>query len=232
MRSAPGAAQEDRPAQLGPGRRARAYHSPRRREGARRTRARIVAAATAEFTASGYAATTMRAIATAAGVSVPTVELAFGTKAQVLKVAIDVAIAGDDEPVPVLERDWAADARAAGPVGDFLAIVERVLVEAARRSAGLVVAAFEAAAADPALRPLARQLRAQRAATAGWIADGVIARSALRPEINRAHAVDVVWLLMDPVVFGRLTDDRGWSPERYGRWFTDSLQRLLLADPS
>ena len=44
---------------------ARTYHSPRRQERARRTRERILAAATAEFVASGYAATTMRAIATA-----------------------------------------------------------------------------------------------------------------------------------------------------------------------
>ena len=53
----------------------------------------------------------MRAIAAAAGVAVPTVELGFGTKARLLKAAIDVAIAGDDEPVPVLDRAWADTAR-------------------------------------------------------------------------------------------------------------------------
>ena len=41
------------------------------------------------------------------------VELAFPTKSDLLKAAIDVAIAGDDEPVPVLERPWAVAARAA-----------------------------------------------------------------------------------------------------------------------
>jgi AcrR family transcriptional regulator len=38
----------------------------------------------------------MRAIATEAQVSLPTVELLFGTKTQLLRAAIDVAIAGDD----------------------------------------------------------------------------------------------------------------------------------------
>ena len=33
---------------------------------------------------------------------------------------------------------------------------------------------------------------------------------------------------MDPVVFCRLTEERGWSPQRYERWFVDSVQRLLL----
>ena len=78
-----------------------------RAERARRTRRRIVDAATALFLERGYAGATMRAIAAAAGVAVPTVELGFGTKATLLKAAIDVAIAGDDEPVPVLDRAWA-----------------------------------------------------------------------------------------------------------------------------
>jgi hypothetical protein len=33
---------------------------------------------------------------------------------------------------------------------------------------------------------------------------------------------------MDPVVFQRLTRERGWSPEQYEHWFTDSIPRLLL----
>src|SRR5260370_40692671 len=85
----------------------RRCRSPPRAQQARRPRERILAAATTEFLAAGYAPTTMRAVAAAAGVSLPTVELAFGNKAQLLKAAIDVPIAGDDEPDPVLQRDWA-----------------------------------------------------------------------------------------------------------------------------
>ena len=43
---------------------------------------------------SGYGATTITAIATRAEVSAPTVYAAFGTKAEVLKRVIDVALAG------------------------------------------------------------------------------------------------------------------------------------------
>lgn len=47
----------------------------------------------------------MRAIGAAAGVSVPTVELVFGTKPRLLKTVIDVAIAGARRPAPTREED-------------------------------------------------------------------------------------------------------------------------------
>src|ERR1700755_1709329 len=91
----------------------RRYQSAQRQQQAQQTRARIVAAATGQFLAAGYAGTTVKAVAVAAGVSVPTVEAAFGTKARLLKAAIDVATAGDDEPVAMLDRAWARRAQAA-----------------------------------------------------------------------------------------------------------------------
>jgi AcrR family transcriptional regulator len=80
----------------------RAYRSPERTERAQRTRAAVLAAAHELFSERGYAGTTMRLVAAAAGVSVPTVELLFRTKPSLLKACIDVAIAGDDEPVAML----------------------------------------------------------------------------------------------------------------------------------
>jgi AcrR family transcriptional regulator len=210
-------------------RHSRRYRSPRREEQAHRTRRRILAAAAQLFPAVGYAGATMAAIAAAAGVSVPTVELAFGTKAAVLKAAIDVAIAGDDEPVPVLERSWAARAAAAETAEGFLAAVAGVLAAAAQRSDALVLVAFEAARSDERLAPLARQLKAQRAITAAWIADGLAARAPLRPGVDRAQAIDTIWLLMEPAVFERLTIDRGWTRQTFAAWFADTVVRLLAS---
>lgn len=104
--------------------RARAYRSPKRQEQARRTRCQILDAASEQFRAFGYAGTTMNGIATAAGVSVPTVEVIFSTKASLLKEEgdIDVAIAGDDEPIPILERPWVTQIQATRPLsGSWLA---------------------------------------------------------------------------------------------------------------
>jgi AcrR family transcriptional regulator len=213
------------------GRPTRPYRSPRREEQARLTRQRVLAAARDRFLASGWTGTTMRAVAGAAGVSVPTVELAFGTKAALLKACVDVAIAGDDEPVAVLDRPAAAAAAAAGTAREFLAAVAVLLTEGQQRSARLGLVVDEAAAADPALRPLAEQRLRERATTAAWITDQLLARAPLRPGADRAHAVDTVWLLMDPVVWCRLTGDRGWSAERYRDWFADGVARLLTDLP-
>lgn len=212
----------------GPAGSPRSYRSPRREEQAKRTRRKVLDAARKEFLASGWAATTMRSIAAGASVSLPTVEAAFGTKAGLLKQVIDVAIAGDDEPVAVLDRAPIAQAASQQRVEDLLRLVATVLAEAQRRSARLVQVLSEAATVDPGLRELAADRLAQRSRTAEWIADQVIQRAALRPGLDRDAAVDTVWLLMEPVLFARLTDDRGWSDERYRDWFADSAQRLLL----
>src|SRR5215467_15197503 len=84
-----------------PGRR---YVSEVRDEQARRTRRTIVTAARELFLTQGYAATTIDAIAEAAHVSRKTVFNAVGGKAVLLKLALDWALVGDDEPVPMAER--------------------------------------------------------------------------------------------------------------------------------
>lgn len=209
----------------------RAYRSGRREEQARHTRRRVLTAAAAVFVEQGWGGATVRAVATRAGVSVPTVEALFGTKARLLKAVIDVAIAGDDEPVAVLDRPWAAAARQAGSAPEFLAAVGAVLAAAQQRSAGLVLAVFEGAGRDRELAALAEQMTSQRAVTAGWIVDELRRLAPLRPGCGRDEAVDTVWVLMDPAVFDRLLRRPGWAAERYGRWFAESARRLLTPDP-
>lgn len=204
--------------------------SAARAERARQTRKHVIEAATRLFVQQGYATTTMRGIAAAARVSIPTVELLFGTKAQLLHVVMDVAIAGDDEPVPVLSRPWAIEAESAQNLGDFLSAVAQVIGEAQARSAGVLLAAYEAARSDPDIQILIADRESQRQGTASWIVDGVTVRSPLRPGLDRAGAIDMVWMLMDPVVFSRLTRHRGWSLDRYASWFADSVIRLLTSN--
>lgn len=210
----------------------RQYRSGLRSGQARQTRQRVLDAATAVFLDGGYGAATMRGVAAKAGVSVGTVELMFGTKARLLKAAIDVAIAGDDEPVRILDRSWAARARSSATAEKFLSLVAGRIAAAQARSAGLVLAVFEGSAKDPELEQLTEQMVTQRAVTAAWIVEGVSQLAALREGCTTAAATDTVWLLMDSVVFDRLTRRRHWTLERYERWFADSVARLLTDDPS
>lgn len=206
----------------------RVYRSPGRDARARRTRRRVIEVATARFLAYGFSGTTMRAVAAGAEVSVATVELLFGTKVALLTAAIDVAIAGDDEPVAVLDRAWAGAARHAGSAPEMLALVADVLTAAQGRSSGLVLAVFEGARADPALAELAVRLTGHRRTTAQWVVD-TIARGAPVED----DAVDTLWVLMDSAVYDRLVHRLGWTTDRYRDWFARSAARLLLRpDPT
>ena len=103
------------------------------------------------FAERGYSGATMPAIAERAGVSVKTVEAAFGTKAKLLKELIDVCIAGDDEPVALADRPVVAEMEAetdparmiemfavfATAISKRLAVVSRVLADAAASSSEL-----------------------------------------------------------------------------------------------
>ena len=82
----------------------RPYHSPARAQRARETQRQLTDAATAHFLETGYASTSMSVIAGTAGVSVDTVYKTFGSKIGLLKAVLDVAVGGDDAPVPLLNR--------------------------------------------------------------------------------------------------------------------------------
>jgi AcrR family transcriptional regulator len=84
----------------------RAYHSPRRQQQAAATRHGILLAAQGLFETQGYPATTMEAIAAAAGVALKTVYLAFTTKSGLLRALWDLLLKGDQEDAAVAERSW------------------------------------------------------------------------------------------------------------------------------
>src|SRR3954453_22112296 len=83
----------------------RRYDSTRRHQQAQQNRAAVLAAARVRFLADGYAATTLAAVATDAGVSVETIYKAFANKAGVLSALFDCAVAGDNEPRQMAERE-------------------------------------------------------------------------------------------------------------------------------
>jgi AcrR family transcriptional regulator len=56
------------------------------------------------FAENGWSGTDMRDVARTAQVSVETVYANFGSKGSLLRQALDVAVVGDDEPVPLSDR--------------------------------------------------------------------------------------------------------------------------------
>src|SRR5215831_20320428 len=84
----------------------RAYNSPRRRQQADATRREILDAARRLFEQQGYAATTMGAIASEAGVALKTVYVAFETKSGVLRALWHVLLRGEEDSTPIAEQTW------------------------------------------------------------------------------------------------------------------------------
>src|SRR6478609_7994935 len=84
----------------------RRYDSPRRREQAQTTQREILRAAEQLFAEQGYAATSVAQVASAAGVSLKTVYLAFENKAGVLRALWHLQLRGDQDGTPVAERSW------------------------------------------------------------------------------------------------------------------------------
>lgn len=212
-----------------PERHRRTYRSPMREEKARRTRRAIVATAHDSFVAEGYAGTTMREVATRAGVSTPTVELTFGTKRQLLKAVVDVTTAGDDEPVPMLERRAAQDAAAASTAAGFAALIAAEIGVVSARVSGILSVLAGAGPSDPEIAGLAEELGSQRRNLASWMVGHLCRYGTLRPGLDAKSAVDIVWVFLDPALHVRLARDCGWSEDQFAGWLGDSLLGLLEA---
>jgi hypothetical protein len=50
----------------------------------------------------------------------------------------------------------------------------------------------------------------------------------LRPGISLGEAGHVLWTLNSVEIYDLLVLERGWAPERYGRWVADALIAALL----
>jgi AcrR family transcriptional regulator len=112
----------------------RRCHSPVRRANAQETERRIIDAAATLFADHGYVATSLSAVADRAEVDPRTVYKVFGGKVGLLSRLVDVAIVGDQDPVPVADRSWAADAFGADTgeerVHSFAVVVRHVMASA------------------------------------------------------------------------------------------------------
>ncbi len=180
----------------------------------------------------GYGATTIEAISALSDVPVATVYRLFSSKRGILKALLDVSIAGDDEAVPLGDRppvrSLLGDPDPRNRVAGFVAIAAQVN----SRTAGIYRILVSAAAADPDAAALLDELTGQRQEGQGGLARSLARAGALRPKLRERDAGDIIHALMSPEVYRLLVVDRGWSPERYEKWLTETLVGQLLAPTS
>lgn len=200
----------------------RKYDSPTRRAQAVQTRRQIADAARSLFVERGWSATRVRDVAQAAGVSEPTVYAVYGSKAGLAHALLD-SLEGAADPLRLGEELRAA---AGDPRGQLAAVAgfERRLLE---HGAEAITVIREAGRSVPELASVVAEGRARgegqrRRLFASWPSD------AWREGVDVDSALDYSAALFNADVFLLLTQERGWTPERAERWWTDTLTGLLL----
>ncbi len=207
----------------------RSYDSKLRKEQARQTRARILDAAQNLFAERGYAATTVEAIAAAAGVATDTVYASFRNKPGVLHSLLDLRVGGDETPVGVIEREGPQAVRREPSQKRQIAGFAQGVAEILERSRPVDDIMRGAAAVDPDIAALRARMQEGRYANlrqfAGWLAANGRLRGGLTPD----DAAAMVWAVASPEMHGLLRVGRRWSAERYREWLATTLTRTLLA---
>jgi AcrR family transcriptional regulator len=210
--------------------------TPRRGSGGqartRLARAAVIAAARDLFLERGYPATTVEAISGASDVPPATVYRLFSSKLGILEALLDVSIAGDDQAVPLQDRPAAralfADQDPYRQLAGFAGICRQINT----RTAPLYHILTGAAGSDLQAASLLAGYTRQRQQGQGQIARSLGRAGALRPGLTQRDAADMIHALMSPEVYRLLVADRGWAPERYEHWLTDTLTSQLLPTPT
>jgi AcrR family transcriptional regulator len=210
----------------------RPYRSTLRAEQARATRRAVVGAARDLFVELGWARTTIDAVAARAEVSRKTVFTSVGGKAALLKLALDWALVGDDEPVPMAERPVIAEMERLTDPRELVARWSRFVAELEERAAPLADVLRVAADVDPEAAALHAESERNRLGGATGFVTRLAAIDGLRPGLTTERAVAAALVLMDPAVYRTLVRQHRWTPAEYARWIERAAVAELLEDPS
>lgn len=206
----------------------RGYDSSNRREQARRLRLAVLDAARRLFVDAGYAATTIAAVADAAGVSVETIYKSFKNKPGLVKAAFDVTIVGDDEPVPLMQREFVHRVGAEPDPRKKLSMYGVHVADVGHRTGALLLAVRDAAASDAGASGVWQQLQAERLTGMTAFAQHLHDGGHLRRGVSAEEARDVLWTHNSVEMWDLLVNQREWPDTRFGRWIGDQLIAALL----
>ncbi|EGD55552.1 TetR/AcrR family transcriptional regulator [Gordonia neofelifaecis] len=206
---------------------ARTYDNTARSEAASATRRRILAGARRLIVDGGYATFSIAALAESAQVSPQTVYNSIGGKSAVLKAVYDVAVVGDDEPIPMSRRPEFLRLGAAESVDEWADAYAHHTARLYERVGEIVGAVLGPGApqdrgAGEFAATIERERRVGSTHAVTALADRMGWPSADLPQI-----VDAVWTLNSPDVFSRLVRQSGWSPAEYERWLAGQLRATL-----
>lgn len=195
-----------------------------REERAQVTRRRIADAAETLFANDGYGATTLRAIASRAGVAVQTVYAVYGSKAGILEALRERVV-----------RDPQAEAQFSAALSEprarpRIALFARSIRTRWEHGATILMIHRDAALTDPNVRAGVERVLLRRRAGLRDLA------SALAPDLvaglEPTRAVAILDALTMPELWAGLVDVHGWTPDEYESWLVGFLRQQLLGQPT
>ncbi|MFD7440884.1 TetR/AcrR family transcriptional regulator [Streptomyces sp. NPDC059909] len=203
----------------------RKYDCPRRTSSAAATHEAILSNAHRLFLARGYAGVTIGEIAEAANVAVPTVYSSAGNKPSILTALLE----------PALTDPAIADTLAAVEASDNPRTVIELTAEGTRltheRHWELVYGLFyRNPPGEPAVKAVLDRGADGYVQALTRVADRLVALDALRADVPRAEAVDILWFHLGPHAWMTLVGERAWPFDRAQTWTARSACQALLKD--
>lgn len=205
----------------------RSYDGSRRREQARARRLAVVLAARDLFERDGFRRTTIEAIAARAGVSAKSVYLAFGSKAALAKAVFDIALAGDDEPVPIAERAAMRPIREEPDARRKIALFVDGLAQRQARSARVQILIRDGRHVDDALTPVWEEMNEEGLVGMTMFGQHLLATGQLRDGIDLDEVRDVLWNHLAIDNYERLVLQQGWPLQRYADWMSRAISSAV-----
>jgi AcrR family transcriptional regulator len=210
----------------------RPYNATRRRERAAEersaTRRRVVDAARELFLERGYVATTMSDIAREAGVALQSVYTAGRSKADLLHLVTDVAVAGDDQDVMLTDRPQYGAVAAEPDPARQTEMLAALIAATMERLAPVWVAYREAAAVDANAAANLVAAHRRRHETFRTLVR-MVPEQHLRNDHD--HSADTAWAIGSIDVFLLLRTVLEWNATQYAEWLRGTLIDQLVAPP-
>ncbi len=206
----------------------RRYDSSRRLEQAAATRREILDAAEKLFESGGYAATTMAAIATEAGVALKTVYVGFETKSGVLRALWNARLRGEDSNAPIAQHAWYREVLDEPCPHRQLQLNARNSRAGKTRIGPLFAVIHSAAPLDPDIDALWKRIGTEYHANQRKIVESLNKKKALKPGLSVDRATDILWTIQHPNTWHLLATERGWTPEQYEQWCAENACAQLL----
>lgn len=197
----------------------RRYDGAARRARAEQVRAALIGTAREMLLHDGYAALTIPKLAQACGVSSESVYKRFAGKPALVRAVVEDALRG----IGPVAAETRSDALDSGDLQTLLRGWGQLSAEVAPRVAPILLLVRAAAAHDPDLAGLARELDDNRRTRMTENARRLAEAGHLPPDMSIPQATDILWTYSSPEVYELLVRRSGWNLQRYSAFITAGI---------